>query len=116
MLVCPRCSRAGNSKEDVQTGCVDKQTIGCPTPRDVVTGKDIVIQCRDELCGKLVAVAASSVMHRTIPTEISCMRTPCSAMVFNQPAPTEDTSESFGIQPRSERLSKGARGDATKKG
>lgn len=85
MLTCPRCCRAGETQEEIQAGCIDKQTIGCPSPREVIPGKDLVLKCRDEVCGKMVAMSAASVMHRTIPPEIACGRHPCQAVVMNVP-------------------------------
>jgi len=77
MKRCERCCRAGDSQEDIQGGCVDKQTIGCPTPVPVVPGKDIVLACRAEPCGKVVSFPAARVMSRSVPTEVSCMFAPC---------------------------------------
>lgn len=91
MKTCPRCCRAGETQEDIQGGCVDKQTIGCPNPREVIPGKDIVIQCREEACGKVVALPASSLMHRTIPHEIQCMRSPCGAIALASRPVTKET-------------------------
>lgn len=82
MLTCPRCSRAGATPEDLRSGCIDAQAMPCPTPREVIPAKDIVIRCGLEVCNKMVAIPAAAVMHRTIPTEIACQRAPCGATAF----------------------------------
>lgn len=84
MLTCPRCSKAAATVEDLQGSCMDRQTLGsCPTPRDVIPGKDIVLACRKDGCGKQFALPATSLLHRTIPQEISCMASPCGIVVVN---------------------------------
>lgn len=75
MLRCARCSRADNT--DPRLGCIDNQTIGCPVPLPVVPGKDIVLICRKEQCGKQFSLPAASLMRRTIPSGISCQLHPC---------------------------------------
>lgn len=98
MMTCPRCSRADTSQEVLQSRCVDKQTIGCPNSREIVPGKDIIITCRADACDKQFAVPVASILNRrSLPPEVSCMRTPCEAVVLLQPvapedAPTEITS------------------------
>jgi hypothetical protein len=88
MFRCPRCCKAGDKLADVQEGCVDAQTIGCPPPVGVFSGKDIVLTCRLEDCGKQFAFPASDVTMRKIPQDISCPRTPCA--ILSVAAPTEE--------------------------
>lgn len=89
MITCPRCSRAAPTQEELQGRCVDKQTIGCPNAREVVPGKDIILACRADACDKTFAIPAVSLLRmtegrRSIPTEVSCMRTPCEVVVLTK--------------------------------
>lgn len=86
MLRCPRCCKAGETAEEIRGSCVDAQTLGCPTAVAVVSGKDILLVCRDELCGKHLSFPAERIVHRAVPVEVSCMRSPCLLMVVNPTA------------------------------
>lgn len=81
MLTCNRCNKAGATQEDIQGQCVDNQTIGCPPPREVIPGKDIVLTCREESCGRAFAFPVHNIVHHTVPQDVSCPRSPCQILV-----------------------------------
>lgn len=83
MLRCTRCCKAGDSQEDIQSQCVDKQTIGCPDPIAVIPGKDIVMTCRLEMCGRTFSFPAAMVVNHRVPTEVACIGgSPCGIVVM----------------------------------
>lgn len=97
MMTCPRCCRAADTEEEMQERCVDKKTIGCPSARETVPGKDIILTCRADACEKQFAVPAVALLRviggkRSIPAEISCMRTPCEVVVLTQPIANPDAT------------------------
>jgi hypothetical protein len=76
ILRCPRCAKA--TREGVPSDrCIDKQTIGCPAPIAVMTGADVLLQCRTEGCDKMFALPVGSIMARRIPVEVHCERNHC---------------------------------------
>lgn len=90
MIRCPRCSRAGDSQEDLQGTCIDKQVIDCPPPLPVLPGRDVVLVCRDAMCGKVFSFRADAILSKTVPPEVSCPRAICAIQVA---APTVTTTE-----------------------
>lgn len=84
MFRCPRCCKAGESQAEIQSTCVDGQTIGCPNSVAVTPGKDIVLSCRNDLCGRQFSFPADRILAHVIPLEVACMgASPCGIMVVN---------------------------------
>lgn len=96
MLRCPRCCRAGESQEEIQERCPDKGIMGCPDPLEVTPGRDVVLLCRREMCGKIFSFPAKLIPGRGIPAEVSCMFSPCEIMVV---APAALVNPSLSLNP-----------------
>lgn len=86
MLRCLRCTRAGDTTDDIRASCGDAVAgiIPCPTPVEVIPGRDIVLTCRKAECGKVFAFPATRIVQHQIPPDVSCTFTSCE-IVATQP-------------------------------
>lgn len=93
MLRCTRCCKAGPDTAAIRSQCVDA-SIGimpCPEPILVTPGRDIVLKCRKEDCGRSYSFPANRVTQKLVPNDVSCPFTHCeiSSVVPQYPATVE---------------------------
>lgn len=101
MLTCPRCSRAGDSLETIRSTCADASAgiIPCPAPREVVPGRDVVLMCRKDECGRVYAFPADRIPVKQIPADVTCPFSSCEIVAIQPLVASQPSKAASGKAP-----------------